>query len=134
MRQVMTETTMTEPEWTAFASDRQAAIVGKKLADKFDFKIGQRITLKSEIYRIEPEFIIRGIYTGGDEKTLFFRYDYFNEMAPAFAKDQVGTYFILVNSVDDTVTVPKAVDALFNNTDSQTKQRAKKSLPSVFNL
>ena len=132
MRQVMPEIKLTEPEWTAFIGDRQGAVIGKKLADKFDFKIGQRVTLKSEIYHLEPEFIIRGICTGGDEKTMYFSYEYFNEMAPAFAKDKVGTFFVLVNSVEDTVTVPTTVDAMFNNTDAPTKTESEKEFAISF--
>jgi putative ABC transport system permease protein len=50
LRSIMSELKMSDAEWQAFISDRQGAIVGKKLASRFDFQPGQRITLKSPIY------------------------------------------------------------------------------------
>ena len=79
---------MSDAEWQAFAADRQGAVVGKKLQILYGFTPGQRITLKSPIYNQDIEFIVRGVCTGGDEKTLFFHHEYLNELAPVWAKDQ----------------------------------------------
>ena len=76
---------MPEAEWQAFINDRQGAVVGQKLSKLYGFSPGQRITLKSPIYDRSMEFIVRGICTGGDEKTLFFHHEYLNELVPAWA-------------------------------------------------
>src|SRR5436190_18403830 len=59
LREVMSEIKMSEPEWQAFISDKQGAIVGKKLVKLYGFTIGQRVTLRSPIYDRSVEFIIR---------------------------------------------------------------------------
>src|SRR6267142_2755445 len=94
LRQILTELKMPDAEWQAFVSDRQGAIVGAKLVKLYGFTPGQRITLKSPIYNQSVEFIIRGICTGGDEKTLFFHHEYLNELVPEWAKDKAGLFSI----------------------------------------
>ena len=121
LRDVMTELKMSDAEWQAFISDRQGAIVGQKLVKLYGFTPGQRVTLRSPIYDRSVEFIIRGVCTGGDEKTLFFHHEYINELVPAWAKDQVSTFSILANSADDVPRIAQAVDSIFINTDAPTK-------------
>lgn len=68
LKEIYPELKMSEAEWQAFESDRQGAVIGKKLQILYGFTPGQRITLKSPIYNQDIEFIIRGVCTGGDEK------------------------------------------------------------------
>lgn len=131
-RDVMTEIKMSEPEWQAFISDRQGAIVGKKLVQLYGFTIGQRISLRSPIYDRTVEFIVRGVCTGGDEKTLFFHHDYVNELVPAWAKDQVSTFSILANSAADVPRIAQAVDSIFINTDAPTKTETERDFAISF--
>jgi putative ABC transport system permease protein len=132
LREYQPEMKMSDAEWDAFVRDRQGAVVGEKLVKLYGFHPGQRVTLKSEIYNNELEFIIRGVYTGGDEKVLFFHYDYLNESAPAWAKDQVGTVGILAKSVDDVPRIGQAVDAMFLNTDAPTKTETEREFAISF--
>lgn len=132
LREVMTELKMSEPEWQAFISDRQGAVVGQKLVKLYGFTIGQRISLRSPIYDRTVEFIVRGICTGGDEKTLFFHHDYVNELVPAWAKDQVSTFSILANSAADVPRIAQAVDSTFINTDAPTKTETERDFAISF--
>lgn len=131
-REVMTELKMSEPEWQAFINDKQGAIVGQKLVTLYGFSPGQRITLRSPIYDRSVEFIVRGICTGGDEKTLFFHHDYVNELVPAWAKDQVSTFSILANSAEDVPRIAQAVDSIFVNTDAPTKTESERDFAISF--
>lgn len=126
------ETKMSDAEWQSFINDRQGAIVGQKLAKLYGFSPGQRITLKSPIYRADLEFIVRGIYTGGDEKTLFFHHDYLNESMPAWGKDKVGTFGIMANTAADVPRIAQAVDSLFLNTDAPTKTESEREFAISF--
>jgi len=93
-REVMTEIKMSEPEWQAFISDKQGAIVGQKLVRLYGFQHRPAgYAAKPNLYRT-VEFIVRGICTGGDEKTLFFHHDYVNEIGTGMGKDQVSTFSI----------------------------------------
>jgi putative ABC transport system permease protein len=132
LREVMTELKMSDAEWEAFRNDKQGAIVGQKLVKLYGFTPGQRITLRSPIYDRSVEFIVRGVYTGGDEKTLFFHHEYINDLVPAWAKDRVSTFSILANSAEDVPRIAQAVDSMFINTDSPTKTESERDFAISF--
>ena len=132
LRGIINELKMSDAEWQAFIADRQGAVVGKKLVQLYGFAPGQRITLKSPIYNADVEFIVRGVCTGGDEKTLYFHHEYMNELVPAWAKDHVGTFSILANSPADVPRVAQAVDSLFINTDAPTKTESEREFALSF--
>jgi putative ABC transport system permease protein len=132
MKEIYPELKMSDAEWQAFASDRQGAMVGKKLQILYGFTPGQRITLKSPIYNQDVEFIVRGVCTGGDEKTLFFHHEYLNEMAPEWAKDQAGLFSILANTPEDVARIGQAVDSMFVNSDAPTKTESEREFAKSF--
>ncbi|HKB67519.1 MAG TPA: FtsX-like permease family protein [Pyrinomonadaceae bacterium] len=132
LREVLPELKMSEPEWQAFINDRQGAVVGAKLVKLYGFTPGQRITLRSPIYDRSVEFIVRGVSTGLDEKTLYFHHDYVNELVPAWAKDRVSTFSILANSADDVPRISQAVDSIFINTDAPTKTESERDFAISF--
>jgi putative ABC transport system permease protein len=132
LRDVVAEVKSSDAEWQAFINDRQGALVGKKLVTLYGFTPGQRITLKSPIYNAEVEFIIRGVYTGSDEKTLYFHYDYLNELLPEWAKDKVSTFSILANTAEDVPRVAQQIDSIFANTDAPTKTESEREFALSF--
>jgi len=132
LREVVPELKMSEPEWQAFISDRQGAVVGAKLVKLYGFTPGQRITLRSPIYDRSVEFIVRGVSTGLDEKTLYFHHDYINELVPAWAKDRVSTFSILANSAEDVPRISQAIDSIFINTDAPTKTESERDFAISF--
>src|SRR5256712_677255 len=132
LREILTELNMSDADWQAFINDKQGAIVGAKLVKLHGFKPGQRITLTSPIYNNSVEFVIRGVCTGGDEKTLFFHYDYLSDLLPAWAKDQVSTFSILANSAEDVPRIAQTVDSIFLNTDAPTKTESERDFAISF--
>lgn len=132
MRDISPEVKMPDDQWQGFIGDRQGAIVGQKLVTLYGFHVGQRITLKSPIYSAEMEFIVRGIYAGGDEKTLYFNQEYLNESLPAWAKDKVGTFFIMASTPEDIPRVAQAVDSMFLNTDAPTRTESEREFAQSF--
>lgn len=132
LREIYPEMKMSDAQWQAFINDRQGAVVGEKLVKLYGFTPGQRITLKSPIYNQEIEFIVRGVYTGGDEKTLFFQHEYLNELAPEWAKDHAGLFSMLANSPEDVPRIAKAIDSMFANTDAPTKTESEREFAMSF--
>ena len=132
LRTVVPELKMSETEWQSFISDRQGAMVGAKLVKLYGFTPGQRVSLRSPIYNQTVEFIIRGVYTGADEKTLYFHHEYLNEMLPAWAKDQVSTFSILANTPADVPNIARQVDSIFVNTDAPTKTESEREFAMSF--
>jgi putative ABC transport system permease protein len=132
LREIYPELKMSDAEWQAFVADRQGAVVGKKLQILHGFTPGQRVTLKSPIYNKDVEFIIRGVCTGGDEKTLFFHHEYLSELAPEWARDKAGMFAMLANSPEDVPRIGQEIDAMFVNTDAPTKTESEREFAASF--
>ncbi|HEV7607431.1 MAG TPA: FtsX-like permease family protein [Steroidobacteraceae bacterium] len=116
-------------ELAAWKQDRQAIVIGQALADQYGWKVGQRIPLRSQIWRKANgsdtwEFNIVGIYTvegtGWDKRSAMFQYDYFNESLQ-FGKDLVGWMVIKVANPDDSEKIAGRIDAMFANSSNETK-------------
>ena len=111
----------------AFISDRKGCVVGRKLAERFGWKIGDSVPLKGTIFPGNWEFVIRGIYTGAekstDESQFFFHWAYLNETLkktlPRRA-DQTGIYLIGLKNPQSAAEVSLAVDATFKNSLAET--------------
>ena len=123
----------------AFVRDRRGCMVGRKLAEKYGWKIGDPITLKGTIFPGQWDFVLRAIYRGADrnteERVFFFHWDYLNETlkktVPRRA-DQVGFYMISITRPELASEVSAAVDALFSNSLAETKTETEKAFQLGF--
>jgi len=106
----------------AFKRERTAAVVGRRLIEKYHWKIGDRITLMGSPYGIAPELVLRGTFAGGPDDQFYFHYDYLNEALREF--NQVGLYWIRVERPETAARVGQAIDQTFRNTDSETTTEA----------
>jgi putative ABC transport system permease protein len=125
-RQVVPELIVPDDQWNAFLKDRQGAIAGKATAERFGWKIGQRIPIKTTLWGGGTyEFNLVGIYHGkrpqDDETQFWLQWDYFQEHIPERIKGQAGWYVLRLDSPDDAVRVAKAIDAEFDNSPYETK-------------
>jgi putative ABC transport system permease protein len=124
-----------EEQWQAFAGDREGAFVGQSLADRFGWKVGDRIPIKGTIYTGAWEFNLRGIYQGTraqDDTTQFwFHWDFLDERR-AFGKGDVGWYVVRVTNPDLSVQVAKTIDAEFANSPFETKTDTEKAFAASF--
>jgi len=109
-----------------FIKERTAALAGVKLAKKYGWKLGDRITLKGTFTTFDVETTIRGFVDGaGAENTYFFHYDYFNELGNNAG--QIGTFSIKAKSADDIPAVADAIDSIFANSTAPTKTESEKA-------
>ncbi len=113
----------------AWLRTRTGAIVGRKTAERFHWKIGDKIPIQSSIWTKTDgsrlwEFDIVGIFDGREKNTdttpLFFQYDYFDE-ARAWNKGQVGWYLVRVKDPAQAPEVAKLIDQEFQNSSAETK-------------
>ncbi len=113
----------------AWLRTRTGAIVGRRTAERFHWRVGDKVPIQSTIWSQANgsrswEFDIVGIYDGKDKGTdttpLFFRYDYFDE-ARTFMKGQVGWYTIRVKDPSRAADVARLVDQEFENSPAETK-------------
>jgi len=116
-------------EEKAWLATRTGAIIGRRTAERFGWKIGNKIPIRSTIWsqangNLTWTFDIVGIYDGRDKGTdttpMFFRYDYFDE-GRQFGKGQVGWYTIRIKDPSQAAEVAKRVDAEFENSPAETK-------------
>jgi putative ABC transport system permease protein len=125
-RQVVPEMVVPEDQWQAFLKDREGAIVGQRTLDRFHWKIGDRIPIKSTFTNDGTwEFNIDGVYHGtraGDDETQFwFQWAYYEERVPERMKGNIGWYVIKINNPDDAPRIAKAIDDEFANSPYETK-------------
>jgi putative ABC transport system permease protein len=121
----------------AFLRDRKGFAAGRKLAERFGWRVGDTVTLKGTIFPGQWDFVLRAIYKGRDrtvdETTFFFHWDYLNEnlkrLYPARA-DQVGFYMIGVARPEIAAETATAVDRVFANSIAETLTETEKA----FNL
>jgi putative ABC transport system permease protein len=111
--------TIPPDQLAAFKQERTAAVVGKRLADKYHWKIGDRITLLNSPWGVTPELVLRGIFTGGPEDQLYFHWDYLNEAA--HRPNLAGIYWVRLERPEAAARVGQAIDAMFRNSDAETK-------------
>jgi putative ABC transport system permease protein len=125
-RQVFPELIVPDDQWNAFLKDRQGVIAGAKTAERFNWKIGDRIPLRTTIWGSGNwEFNLVGIYHGkrpqDDETQFWLQWDYFEEHVPDRLKGQVGWYTLRLDTPDDAVRVAKTIDDQFYNSPYETK-------------
>ena len=133
------EFTLTPDETKAFLHDRKGFVAGRKLADKYDWKIGSLVTLKGTIFPGNWDFVLRGIYRGKDktidETQFFFHWDYLNEtmkkVAPRRA-DQVGFYMVGVTRPELAADVAVSIDSTFKNSLAETLTETEKAFQLSF--
>jgi putative ABC transport system permease protein len=129
-----------EDQKKAFLADREGAIVGITTAERFGWKVGDRVPLQATIFRsLRPawEFNIRGIYDsdvkGTDTSNLFFHWQMLNEAVRDTGFDnQVGWYVIRVADPDRSPDIAKKIDAMFANSSAETKTDTEKAFVAGF--
>lgn len=123
----------------AWKADRIGAVVGKGLAKKFNWKIGDRIPLIGMFPQKNGgtnwEFVIEGIFSektaGNRDNAMFFHYEYFDK-ARQFGEGTIGWMVIKVKNPKDSARVAAAVDALFANSAAETKTDSEKEFAKSF--
>jgi putative ABC transport system permease protein len=123
----------------AWLRDRKGALVGRQLADRYGFKVGDPLPLKGTIYSGTWEFTVRGIFEAADTGTLtghmLFHYDYLNEtirkLSPRRA-DYVGVFVVGVADRDNVAAASRNVDALFANSLAETLTESEQAFQLSF--
>jgi putative ABC transport system permease protein len=128
-----------EDELRAFLRDRKGAIIGRKLADRYGFKVGDTIPLQGTIYPGVWTFTVRAIYDGADAKTddsqMLFHWEYLNETMKQRSLrrgDQVGIFMVQIDDPQRSAETGLAIDALFKNSLAETLTETEKAFQLGF--
>ena len=126
-------------QWAQAVSERNAAVAGRKLADRYGWEVGDVIPITGAIYPGEYEFKLRAIYDGTspttDETQFFFHWTYLDEMMKKelpMAAGNVGVYVIQVADPSQVARVSGRVDALFENSLAATLTETEKAFQLSF--
>jgi putative ABC transport system permease protein len=138
---VYPEVKITAEEFTAWKTDRQGIVVGKVLAERYGWKKGDRLPLKSSIFRKQNnsdtwDFNIVAIYSvensaGWDNQSAMFHYQYYNESL-LFGQDQIGWMTVKVKDPAQAEAVARRIDAQFANSSDETKTGTEKAFTKMF--
>ncbi len=122
-----------EDQKKAFLNDRTGCIVGRSLAEKQHFEVGQKITIVGDIFPFNLELFVRGIFTAPEnEEILYFNRDYFEESLSKERRGTAGTINILAAGTDDVPRIEAAVDEMFHNSPVQTKTETESAFALSF--
>jgi putative ABC transport system permease protein len=121
----------------AWMADRTGAVIGRRLAERFGWQIGQTVTLTGTIYPGDYSFNIRGIYSAGkkgfDEASLLFHHRYMDEIARANGGDgNVGWYVMGVNDADAAPAIAQAIDGTYENSAAPTRTQTEQAFNLAF--
>ncbi len=138
---VYPEVKITPEEFAAWKADRQGIVIGKVLAERYGWKKGDRLPIKSSIFRKQNnsdtwEFNVVAIYTvedsaGWDNQSAMFHYDYYNESLQ-FGRDEISWMTVKVSDPAQAEAVAKRVDELFANSSDETKTGTEKAFTKQF--
>jgi len=137
-RRLYPEYAVPDAQWQDFLADRQGVVIGQKLAQRFGWKIGDRVPLKAPGYLggTAWEFNVRAIYRGtrksDDEGQLWLQQKYFYEKAPSYWKGIVGWYVVRVTDPAQAVAATKTIDAEFANSAGETRTQTESAFASSF--
>ncbi len=112
--------------------DRAGCIVDVTLAKKYGWKIGDHITLQRNIFPVDLNLAIRGIYhRDPPQNALYFDAKYLEEAVPWF-KGQAGWYAAQVDSADNVARASGEIDGMFHNSPLQTKTESERAFQLGF--
>ncbi len=126
----------------AFFSTRTGVIISQTLADRFHFKLGDKIPMQAGIWPLKGggnvwTFDLVGIFDTANPKDrsqyemMLIRYDYFDE-ARQFANGTAGWYVSKIKNPSEAGTIAKQIDGLFANSPNETRTDTEKAFNQGF--
>ena len=135
---VYPEMAVSDVDRKTFADTRTGVLIGEGLAQRFHWKVGDRIPMQSTIFPDKSgsknwTFDVAGIIHSTDKKAsgffdqlLLLHWTYFDETTP-YNRGQVGWYVTRVADVNQADRVAKAIDALSTNSDHETRTQTEQA-------
>jgi putative ABC transport system permease protein len=136
------EFTIDRAQREAFARTRTGAIAGKRLADRFGWKVGQKLPISSEIHAkadgsMSWEFDLVGILDAddpavrGNTDMVLINVAHFDE-ARQIGRGKTGWYIVRVADSTQARAISATIDTLFTNSPDETKTQPEKEFALGF--
>ncbi len=145
---VMDEFTIPADQLKAFQENRDACVIGRKLAVEKKLQVGDPLPLKGDLYPIDLLLKVRGIYDGPSDRDLrmcLIRFDTFDEALKRVAiagsstrsassnrSGNAGMIFTRCKSAGAMAAVGNAIDSMFRNSDSPTRTKTEEAFGKMF--
>jgi putative ABC transport system permease protein len=130
---IYSELQIPEDQKKAFVRERTACVIGRDLANKFGFHLGDHITIVGDIFPGNYEFTVRGIFDSPRvSEILYFNRDYVEQTLPEGRRGNAGTFAIVVDRPEDASRIGQAVDDTFRNAPVQTKTESEQAFTLSF--
>jgi putative ABC transport system permease protein len=111
-----------EDQKRAFIQDRAGCIVGKTLANRHGFKIGDKVQIKGDIYPFDLDLTVRGIYESiTDDETMWFQMKYLEEALRGTNRPYTGGFTLLAQSEDLIPRISQTIDSAYANSTAPTR-------------
>lgn len=130
---IRTDYGMPEEQKKAFLTDRAGAIASRPLTEKFGWKLGERIHLAGDIFPMDLDLTLVGIFDDPDRtETLYFNNEYIRQGLTGARKDQIGAVLSRCESADVVPRVAKAIDKMFENSPFETRTESEQAFALSF--
>jgi putative ABC transport system permease protein len=136
------EFTIAPEERAAFVQSRTGALAGKRLVDRYGWKIGQKLPISSEIHPkmdgdMNWEFDLVGILDAedpavrGNTDVVLINVAYFDE-ARQLGKGKTGWYIVRIADSSQARAIAADIDQRFMNSPDETKTQPEKEFAIGF--
>lgn len=136
------ELSVAPAEFKDFLGDLRGCVVGRDLARKFGWKIGDRFFLRSFVSGLRKksgpfEFVIRGFmdtdlakYPGTDPNMMFFHLRYLMESLPGM--NDASVFTVEIEDPSRAGEIAAAIDAQFENSSAETFTESERAFLAGF--
>jgi putative ABC transport system permease protein len=136
--QLYPEARLPQEQFATWLADRQGAIIGRTTAEKYGWKVGDKVPIQATIWMPKQGntwfFNIDGIYDadkGFDTSNFFFHYEYLDENRRG-AYGMVGWYVVRIGDPSRAAEIAARLDAQFANSSAETKTSTEKAFLQGF--
>jgi putative ABC transport system permease protein len=136
---VFDEFTIPPDQLAAFEERRDAVVVGRKLAKDKNLKIGDPLPLKGDIYPVDLNLIIAGIFDGSEKTDLrsaYFHWEYLNEKLKTVAEgrmaENAGTIWFKAKDAASLPILSKTIDDMKRNSGTPTRTQTEEAFATMF--
>ena len=136
---VYSEFLIERDQFEAFKRERNAAIIGIDIANRYNLKVGDVMPMEGDVYPGQWEFVVRGIYQPRDQTvdpaSMMFHYQYVDERVRQESPDragQIGWYIVRIDDPDNSARISQDIDNLFANSRAETKTETERAFQQSF--
>jgi len=113
----------------AFRRQRDAVLVGHQTLEKYHWKVGDRVTLKSTVFPVDLEVQIVGEIPLPNDPRVWLQREYLSQALESQGRsfDMINMVWARVDQPERVNDVMRAIDELFRNSEAETASETEKS-------